>query len=89
MLGVKTVKLTVREVGVRFDLVNSGHDASLLKDRGKVMGLEVRDPDGAHQALIHKTFHCTPGRHDVAPVEHRKRPVDQEQVQVVQLQVLQ
>src|SRR5215212_1056310 len=49
--------------------------------------LEVRDADGAGAAVVVELLHRLPGGYEVAVVEHRQWPVDQEQVHVVEAEL--
>ena len=49
----------------------------------QVLGLEVRDADGPGAALAVELLERLPGRDEVTVVAHRQRPVDEEQVDVV------
>src|SRR5665811_1974750 len=72
------------EVRVQLDLVDRGQDAGLGFETVDLRGGEVRDPDGANQALALEPDHGAP-RLDV-PVDARKRPVYEVQVDVLQAQ---
>src|SRR5665647_226701 len=72
------------EVRVQLDLVDRGQDAGLGFETVDLRGGEVRDPDGANHALALEPDHGAP-RLDV-PVDARKRPVYEVQVDVLQAQ---
>ena len=77
----------VGEVGVHLDLVDGGHDAGLGDDPVQVLGLEVRDPDRAGPTVLDELGEGPPGRDVVAVVQRRQRPVDQEQVDLLEPQL--
>ncbi len=51
------ISLCLVEVWVALDLVRGGLDLRLLQDLRDLLRVEVRDSDGAHQALLHKLLH--------------------------------
>ncbi len=82
--GARGAHLLVAEERVRLDLVHGRHDAGLLDDPVEVGGLEVGDADGGGAAVLLELDEGLPGRHEVAVVPRRERPVDEEQVDPVQ-----
>ena len=76
--------VVVREVGMHLDLVHGRHRVRLGGQSIEVPGLEVRDADGAGAAVALELLEHAPGRDEVAAVEGGQRPVDQEQVDVVE-----
>jgi hypothetical protein len=74
----------VGEVRVQLDLVDGRGDAGLGDDAVQVGGLEVGDPGGAQPSLGHQVGGGLPGRDVVAVVQGGQRPVNQEQVELVQ-----
>ena len=77
----------VAEVGVHLDLVDRRQHPGLLDDPVEVRRLEVRDPDAPGPSVGRELAEGVPRRHEVAVVQHRHRPVDQEQVDTVDAQV--
>ena len=75
----------LHQVRVHLDLVDRGDDLALVEQAAQVMLMEVRHPDGAHPAGREHLRHGPPGVDEVAHL--RQRPVDQEQVQVVDVQI--
>ena len=68
---------------MQLDLVDGGGDVGLGGEPLEVRDLEVRDADRAGAAVGLELLERPPGRDVVAVVEGRQRPVDQEQVDVV------
>ena len=89
-LGRDAVRLAVRadlvveEVGVELDLVDRRHVVALGREALEMVDLEVRDADRARAAVALELLERLPGRDEVAVVERRQRPVDEEQVDVVE-----
>ena len=89
-LGRDAVRLAVRahlvvgEVRVQLDLVDRRHDVGLGGQALEVRDLEVRDADRAGAAVALELLERLPRRDEVAVVERRQRPVDEEQVDVVE-----
>ena len=77
----------VGEVGVHLDLVHRRHHAGLLDDPVEVGGLEVGDADRGGAPVLDELREGPPGRHEVAVVQRRQRPVDEEQVDPVQAEL--
>ena len=71
------------EVRVQLDLVDRRDDLALGGEPLEMSDLEVRDADRARGPGAPELLERTPRRHEVAVVERRQRPVDQEQVDVV------
>ena len=69
-------------------LVNGRHDPGLGDDAIQVGRLEVRHSRGAQPALGHQLRHGFPGRDVVAVIQCGKRPVDQEEIELVKAEVL-
>src|SRR5215208_2307822 len=77
----------VGEVGVYLDLVHRRYRVGLRGQPLQVVDLEVRYADRAGTAVVVKLFERHPGGDEVAVVERRQRPVDQEQIHVVEAQI--
>src|SRR5215211_7586837 len=77
----------VCEIGVYLDLVHRRHRVGHRGQPLQVFDLEVRHADGAGTAVVVKLFERLPGGDVVAIVERRQRPVDQEQVHVVEAEI--
>jgi len=71
---------------VHLDLVDRGHDAGLGHDAVEVGRLEVRDADGGGAAVGDELGQGLPRGDEVAVVQRRQRPVDEEEVDPVQVQ---
>ena len=67
------------------DLIDGGRNLAGIEDRLEVVGLEIGNTNGTNQSFADERLHRAPRGHNIAAVVHGKRPVDQEQVQVVQL----
>ena len=74
--------LDLREVGVQLDLVDGGRHAGLRDEAGEVLGEEVGDADRRRQSFVAELDHGLPGL-DVL-VDAGQRPVDQEEVDVIE-----
>jgi hypothetical protein len=77
----------VGEVGVYLDLVYRRHRVGLGGQLLQVLDLEVRHADRAGAAVALELLERLPGRHEVAVVERGQRPVDKEQVHVVEAEL--
>ena len=69
------------------DLVHGGHRAGLSGEPLEVGDLEVGDADRASPAVALELLQHLPGRHVVAVVPGGQRPMDDEQVDVVEAQL--
>ena len=76
-------QLVVEQVRVQLDLVDRGHDVGLGRSRCELLDREVRDADRARAAVALELLKRLPGRHEVAVVQRRQRPMDQEEIDVV------
>ena len=86
VLGVEGPQLVLGEVGVHLDLVDRRDRPSVSScSRRRWCGLEVGHPDRPGPAVGVDPLQRLPGLDEVADL--RQRPVDQEQVDVVQPQV--
>jgi hypothetical protein len=83
VLGAEGSHVVLSQVQVHLDLVNGRDDLGLTVQPPQVVGLEVGDADGPGPALAVELFQRPPGLHEVAAVPGRRRPVDQEQVDVL------
>src|SRR3954454_9800378 len=81
------VDLLVGEVGVQLDLIHRRFDVALGREALEVGDLEVRDADRTGPAVRPELLQRLPGGDEVAVVERRKRPVDEEEVDVVEAEV--
>ena len=86
ILAVLAYRL-VGEVGVHFDLVYSRHGIGLGGKPVQVVGLEVRHPDRTGASVIVELLHHLPSGHEVTVVQSGQRPVDQEQVHIIEAEV--
>ena len=77
------VDVGVVEVRMELDLVHRRHDVRLRGQALEMRHLEVRHADRARAAVLAELLERLPGRDEVAVVEGRQRPVDEEQVDVV------
>ena len=89
VLAAVGAHLLVAEVGVHLDLVHRGHHVGLGGQPLQVRHLEVRHADRAGAAVARELLQHLPGRDEVAVVQGGQRPVDQEQVDVVDAERLQ
>ena len=78
------VDLAVLEVRMELDLVDGRHASRLGGEALEMRDLEVRDADRPRAAVGLELLERLPGRDEVAVVERRQRPVDEEQVDVVE-----
>ena len=78
------VDLPVLEVRVELDLVHGRHHVPFGGEALEMRNLEVRDADRPRPAVLLELLKRLPGRHEVAVVERRQGPVDEEQVDVVE-----
>jgi hypothetical protein len=69
---------------MHFDLVYRRHRVSLRGQPLKVLDLEVGNADRAGAAVVVELFERLPGGYEIPIVERRQRPVDQEQIHVVE-----
>ena len=72
---------------MELDLVHRRHDVGLGHQPLEVVDPEVRDADRAGAAVFLELLERAPGG-DVIAVVQRRRPVDQEQVDVVEAELL-
>ena len=75
--------LVVGEVRVDLDLVDRGHGVGFLGQPVQMRRLEVRHADAAGATVPRELLEDLPGGDEVAAVERRQRPMDQEEVNVV------
>ena len=87
VLAAVVVDLRVDQVRVQLDLVDRGDDVALGREALEVGDLEVRDADRAGPAVRLELLEHLPGGGEVAVVERRQRPVDQEEVDVVRAEL--
>ena len=87
VLRVELAQFGLLQVRVQLDLVDRGHDTGLVDQPPQVRGLEVRDADRADPALLPQLHERLPGV-DVE-LAGRRRPVDQVQVERVELELVQ
>ena len=71
-----------RDRGTQLDLVHGRHDPGLGREFLEVRDLEVRDADRAGEAVVVQLFEGAPGRHVIVAL--RQRPVDEQQVHIVE-----
>src|SRR5215211_2968434 len=94
-LGENVVLLAVRpdllvgEVRMHLDLVHRGYGLGLVCQALQVVDLEIGETNRARPPVCVELLQCLPGRDKVTVVERRQRPVDQEQVNVVEAEGLQ
>jgi hypothetical protein len=69
---------------MHLDLVDRRDDIGLALQPAQVVDLEVGDPDRAGPPLAVELLQRLPGGDEVPAVAGRQRPVDQEQVDVVE-----
>ena len=89
VLGAEAAHVVLGQVRVHLDLVDRRDDVALAVQPPQVVGLEVGDADGPGAPLAVELLQGLPGRDEVAVVPGRQRPVDEEQVEVVDAQRLQ
>src|ERR687887_1260482 len=77
----------VVEVRMELDLVDRGHDITFGRQAFQMVDLEVRDSDRAGPAVAVELLHRLPRRHEIAVIERWERPVDQEEVDVVEAEL--
>src|SRR5215204_5852087 len=87
VLPVVLAHRVVGEVGVYLYLVHRRHRIGLGGQLLQVLDLEVRHPDRAGAAVAVEVFERPPGSHEVPIVEGGQRPVDKEQVHVVEAKI--
>ena len=83
-LGAIRLELGLPETGVGFDLVDRRDDARLLDDALEMLGQEIGDADGVHQAAALQLNHRLPGIDITA--ERRGGPMDQVEVNGIDAQ---
>src|SRR5580693_4954831 len=88
MLGAERADVVLGQVRVHLDLVDGGDDVAVAVQPPQVLRLEVGDADGPGAALSVELLERLPGRDEVTAVARRQRPVDEEQVDVVEAERL-
>src|SRR5581483_6399047 len=73
------VDFPVLEVRVELDLVHRGHHVRFGGEALEMRNLEVRDADRSRPAVALELLERLPRRHEVAAVERRQGPVNEEQ----------
>src|SRR5215207_1185297 len=77
----------VGEIGVYLDLVHRRYRVCLRSQPLQVVDLEVRHANRAGTTVVVKLFERLPGGDEIAVVERRQRPVNQEQIHVVEAEI--
>jgi hypothetical protein len=80
--------LAVLEVGMQLDLVHRRDGVRLGGEPLEMLDLEVRDADRSRAAVGVELLERIPRRDEVAAVQRRQRPVDEEEVDVVGAELL-
>ena len=89
MLGAEGTHVFLGQVGVQLDLVDRRGDLAFGVQPPQVVRLKVRDADRAGSSVAVELLQGVPGRHVIAVVPGGQRPVDQEQVYVVEAERVQ
>src|SRR5215210_47414 len=87
VLSTIATQRVVGEVGVYLNLVHRRHRVGLGGQPLQVLDLEVRHADRAGAAVAVKLLERPPSGHEVTVIERGQRPVDEEQVHVVEVQL--
>jgi len=89
MLGVGSPDLLIAQVRMHLDLIDGRHDIAFLHETPHVRDLKVGNADRAGSTVVRELLQRAPGRNEVAPIQRRQGPVDQEQIKIVRPERLQ
>jgi hypothetical protein len=81
------VDVRIVEVRLEFDLVHGGDGVGFGGEALEMVDLEVRHADRARAAVCLELLQGLPRRHEVAAIEHRERPMDQEEIDIVRAEL--